>query len=158
MTGLKKMTGLPVILNGKAIGSVMRGVLTEDGRGLRGIVVRGGLRGARWVPREQIALVGRISVIAARRNAAGNGPGNLLRSLGRPDRRALVRHRLSRTAQGRIRPCDRTSGTGGGEGRMSKLFAAAMAGYLLGMKHRSLSRELCWARMKKHALRLMRMF
>ena len=65
MTGLKKMTGLPVILNGKAIGSVMRGVLTEDGRGLRGIVVRGGLRGARWVPREQIALVGKISVIAS---------------------------------------------------------------------------------------------
>ena len=63
MTGLKKMTGLPVILNGKTIGSVMRGVLTEDGRGLRGIVVRSGLRGARWVPREQITLVGRISVI-----------------------------------------------------------------------------------------------
>ncbi len=65
MTGLKKMTGLPVILNGKAIGSVMRGVLTEDGRGLRGIVVRGGLRGARWLPREQIALIGKISVIAS---------------------------------------------------------------------------------------------
>ena len=27
MTGLKKMTGLPVILNGTAAGSVMRGVL-----------------------------------------------------------------------------------------------------------------------------------
>ncbi|MBQ6960386.1 MAG: hypothetical protein IJP78_05340 [Clostridia bacterium] len=65
MTGLKKMTGLPVILNGKSIGSVMRGVLTEDGRTLRGIVVRGGLRGAKWVPREQIALVGKISVIAS---------------------------------------------------------------------------------------------
>ena len=65
MTGLKKMTGLPVVLNGKSIGSVMRGVLTEDGRTLRGIVVRGGLRGARWLPREQIALVGKISVIAS---------------------------------------------------------------------------------------------
>ncbi len=41
---------------------------------------------------------------------------------------------------------------------MSKLFAAAMAGYLLGMKHRSLSKELCWARIKKHARRMMRMF
>ena len=59
------MTGLPVVLNGKSIGSVMRGVLTEDGRTLRGIVVRGGLRGARWLPREQIALVGKISVIAS---------------------------------------------------------------------------------------------
>jgi hypothetical protein len=41
---------------------------------------------------------------------------------------------------------------------MSRLLIAGMAGYLLGMKHRSLSRELCWARMKKRALRLMRMF
>ncbi len=41
---------------------------------------------------------------------------------------------------------------------MSKLFVAAMAGYLLGMKHRTLSRELCWTRMKKHINRMMRMF
>ena len=59
------MAGLPVIVNGKAIGSVLRGVLTVDGRSLRGIVMRGGLLGARWLPRNQIALVGRVSVIAA---------------------------------------------------------------------------------------------
>ena len=41
---------------------------------------------------------------------------------------------------------------------MSKLFVAAMAGYLLGMKHRTLSRELCWGRMKKHINRMMRIF
>ena len=64
MTGLKKMMGLPVILNGKSAGSVLRGVLTEDGRSLRGIVIRGGLRGARWLPRDQITLVGKISIIA----------------------------------------------------------------------------------------------
>ena len=40
---------------------------------------------------------------------------------------------------------------------MSRLLAAAAAGYLLGMKHRTLSRELCWGRMKKHARRIMRM-
>ncbi len=67
MTGLKKMVGLPVIVNGKAAGSVLRGVLTEDGRCLRGIVVRGGLKGARWIPREQIELVGKLSVIAGGR-------------------------------------------------------------------------------------------
>ena len=44
MTGLKRMIGLPVILNGRPAGCVVRGVLTEDGRGLRGIVLRGGLR------------------------------------------------------------------------------------------------------------------
>ena len=64
MTGLKRMIGLPVILNGRTAGSVLRGVLTADGRALRGIVLRGALRGARWLPREQIRLVGRVSVIA----------------------------------------------------------------------------------------------
>lgn len=65
MTGLKKMIGLPVVADGKSIGSVLRGVLTADGRNLRGIVMRGGLLGTKWLPREQIALVGRVSVIAA---------------------------------------------------------------------------------------------
>lgn len=64
MTGLKKMIGLPVIVDGHSAGRVMRGVLTEDGRSLRGIVMRGGWTGMRWVPREQITLVGKVSVIA----------------------------------------------------------------------------------------------
>ena len=64
MTGLKKMIGLPVIIDGRTMGNVMRGVLTEDGRSLRGLVMRSGLRGARWLPREQISLVGHLSVIA----------------------------------------------------------------------------------------------
>ncbi len=63
MTGLKRMVGLPVITGGKAAGHVVRGVLTEDGRSLRGIILRGGLRGTRWIPREQIDLVGQLSVI-----------------------------------------------------------------------------------------------
>ncbi len=41
---------------------------------------------------------------------------------------------------------------------MSKLLIIGMAGYLLGMKHRTLSKELCWARMKKYARRIIRMF
>ena len=64
MTGLKKMIGLPVIVNGKQRGNVLRGVLAEDGKTLRGLVIRGGLRGTRWLSREQITLVGKLSVIA----------------------------------------------------------------------------------------------
>ena len=64
MTGLKKMIGLPVIINGRQRGNVLRGVLTEDGKTLRGLVLRGGLRGTRWLPRDQIMLVGQVSVIA----------------------------------------------------------------------------------------------
>lgn len=59
------MIGMPVIMDGKAAGSVLRGVLTDDGRNLRGIVMRGGIRGARWLPREQISLIGELSVIAS---------------------------------------------------------------------------------------------
>ena len=69
MTGLKKMIGLPVIMDGKTAGSVLRGVLTEDGRSLRGIVMRGGLRGARWLPREQIDLIGQLSIIGRGKTA-----------------------------------------------------------------------------------------
>lgn len=64
VTGLKKMIGLPVVFDGKAMGHVMRGVISRDGRSLRGVVIRGGLLGARWLPREEIALVGQVSVIA----------------------------------------------------------------------------------------------
>lgn len=60
----KKMIGLPVIINGRQRGNVLRGVLSEDGKTLHGLVMRGGLRGTRWLPREQIMLVGQISVIA----------------------------------------------------------------------------------------------
>ena len=63
LTALKKMIGLPVILNGKPAGNVLRGVLSQDGRSLKGIVIRGGLRGQRWLSREQITLIGRVSVI-----------------------------------------------------------------------------------------------
>ena len=63
LTALKKMIGMPVILNGRPAGSVVRGVLNQDGRSLRGIVIRGGLRGQKWLAREQIALVGQMSVI-----------------------------------------------------------------------------------------------
>ncbi len=66
------MIGLPVIVNGRQRGNVLRGVLAEDGKSLRGLVIRGGLRGARWLSREQISLVGQISVIA--KGKAGRVP------------------------------------------------------------------------------------
>lgn len=64
MTGLKRMIGLPVILNGQASGTVLRGVIEKDGRALRGVVIRNGLMGARWLPRNQITLLGQFSLIA----------------------------------------------------------------------------------------------
>ena len=57
------MIGLPVILNGQPGGNVLRGVLEKDGRTLRGVVIRGGLNGTRWLPRSSIDLLGQFSLI-----------------------------------------------------------------------------------------------
>jgi uncharacterized protein YrrD len=65
MTGLKRLVGLPVISDGEEMGHVLRGVLEKDGRRLSGLVVRGGLRGARWLPRQSISLLGDVSIIAS---------------------------------------------------------------------------------------------
>ncbi len=40
---------------------------------------------------------------------------------------------------------------------MSKYVTIAVAGYMAGMYHKRLCRELCWPRMKKRAHRLMKM-
>ncbi len=65
VTGLRKLIGLPVVVDGKTAGSVLRGVLARDGRSLRGVVVRSGLRGARWLPAEKIAMLGKVSLLAS---------------------------------------------------------------------------------------------
>ena len=63
MTSLKRLIGLPVVLDGRGCGHVIRGVVTRDGHNLRGLVVRNGIQGARWLPREQITFMGKVSVI-----------------------------------------------------------------------------------------------
>ena len=41
---------------------------------------------------------------------------------------------------------------------MSKYLFLGLAGYLMGMRHRQLRKQLCLARMKKHACRMMNLF
>lgn len=53
-----------MICNGKKTGTVMRAVLNRDGRTVRGMMIRSGLMGPKWLDREQIALLGKVSVIA----------------------------------------------------------------------------------------------
>lgn len=64
MTGMKRLEGMPVLAGERHAGSVMRGVLNPDGRALRGLVIRSPLVGARWLNREQILVLGKVSVIA----------------------------------------------------------------------------------------------
>ena len=55
MTGMKRLIGMPVICEGKHIGSIVRGVLRSDGKALRGLVMRDGLRLSRWIEADNIA-------------------------------------------------------------------------------------------------------
>ncbi len=63
MHSLGRMTGLPVVTDGKLLGRVERGVLDADAHTLRGLVVRKGLGAARWVPRGNIAVLGVACVL-----------------------------------------------------------------------------------------------
>ncbi len=63
LTGMKRLIGLPVIRNGRQIGTIVRGVLQEDGRALSGLVLRDGLRVSRWLSAENIDMLGRLAVI-----------------------------------------------------------------------------------------------
>ena len=60
---LNCVLGLPVIQRGRMVGRVERAVVTADGRGLRGLAIRRGLGGARWVDTRSIAVLGEVSVI-----------------------------------------------------------------------------------------------
>lgn len=61
---LSALVGLPVVLEGKSIGRVEQPVLTPDGHALRGLVVRRGLGGARWLNAEELRVAGSVSVVA----------------------------------------------------------------------------------------------
>lgn len=67
MIRLSGLMGLPVVLSGRVVGCVERGVLTRDGRRLRGLILRRGLGAARWTPEENVVLLGTVSVIIDRR-------------------------------------------------------------------------------------------
>lgn len=63
------LAGLPVILRGRVCACVELPVLEKDGRQLRGLVVRHGFGGAKWVDRKDISVVGSVSVIVREKPA-----------------------------------------------------------------------------------------
>ena len=69
---LNRVVGLPVILGERRVGHVERVALTPQARQLRGLVIRNGLGGARWVPREGVSVLGDVSLVL--REAPGRMP------------------------------------------------------------------------------------
>lgn len=58
LTTLNRLVGLPVVMQGKQIGSVERAVADEQAQRLEGIVLRHGLGAARWIPLAGIQWLG----------------------------------------------------------------------------------------------------
>lgn len=72
---LMRVLGLPAILGERRMGHVERAALDLKGRKLRGMVIRRGLGGARWVGREDVQVLGDVSLVLQRT------PGRLPRDL-----------------------------------------------------------------------------
>lgn len=60
---LMRIVGLPAILGERLVGHVERATLEADGRRLRGLMIRRGLGGARWISRDSVSVVGDVSVV-----------------------------------------------------------------------------------------------
>ena len=61
--GLRQLMGMPVVRNGEPLGFVERGVLTEDGARLQGLIVRRGLGMAKWAERARVEAIGERCVL-----------------------------------------------------------------------------------------------
>ena len=77
MRTLRGLTGMPVVCGQRRIGFLLRGELTEDLRQLSGVWVGAGLRGTRFIPAENLEILGRVAVLAEE-------PGRRGKPLARP--------------------------------------------------------------------------
>ena len=66
MVRLGSVTGLPVVCGGRMLGRVEQSILTPSGKSLRGMVIRKGMGGAKWLENDQILVIGGVSVLARR--------------------------------------------------------------------------------------------
>lgn len=89
MRKLRALTGMPVVCGDRRIGRVLRAEVGPDLRALSGIWVAAGLRGTRFIPAEQLQLIGQAAIMAddwGRRGRPGAAPG-LRRALSTDGRR-----------------------------------------------------------------------
>ena len=63
---LQRVLGLPVILGQKRIGHVERVALDEQGKQVRGVVIRHGIGPRRWACRESVQVLGDVSLVLHR--------------------------------------------------------------------------------------------
>ena len=64
MRKLRNLAGMPVLCQRQRIGRLVQAELSEDLMRLEGIWVDGGLRGTRYIPAEQLGMIGEVAVMA----------------------------------------------------------------------------------------------
>lgn len=64
MRKIRSLTGMPVICRQKKIGRLMQAELSGDMLHLEGIWIDAGLKGTRYIPAEQLCMIGDVAVLA----------------------------------------------------------------------------------------------
>lgn len=75
MRKIRNLIGMPVICHRQKIGRLVQAELSPDLRRMEGVWVDGGLKGTRYIPAEQLSMIGEKAVMAdsrgKRRRCAG---------------------------------------------------------------------------------------
>ena len=69
MRKLRNLIGMPVLCQRRKLGRLVQAELSEDLARLEGIWVDGGLKGTRYIPAEQLGMIGEVAVLADSRGA-----------------------------------------------------------------------------------------
>lgn len=64
MRKLQNLIGMPVICRGKRIGRLVQADLSDDLRRMEGVWVDSGLLGTRYIPAEQLNMIGEMAILA----------------------------------------------------------------------------------------------
>ena len=67
MRKIRNLIGMPVICRCQKLGRLVQADLSKDLRHLKGIWVDCGLRGTRYIPAEQLSMIGEMAVMADER-------------------------------------------------------------------------------------------
>lgn len=67
LTSLERITGMPVVWKDEQVGLVEQAVADAEARRLCGLIIRKGLRSARWCAAEDITLVGNECVLISQK-------------------------------------------------------------------------------------------
>lgn len=64
MRKIRVLIGMPVVVNNRRVGRVVQAELSEDLRQLDGLWIDAGLRGTRYLPSDNLEMLGQVAVMA----------------------------------------------------------------------------------------------